>query len=230
VDHSNLGPGNYPFDLVAANNDGVWNDVGTSLTIAVAPAFYQTWWFELMCFAIVAMLLLMVYRMRLHHVERRLRERLEVQHVERERIAREIHDTLLQGVQGLVMRIQAVAFQVPDDQHARRNALRFRLRDDGVGMSEQMLASGRPTHWGLRGMRERADGISAQLHMWSREGEGCEIELTVPAAIAFLARKPAWQGWLAGLHIRSSRQSHGDGLPTSGKRAKSQYPGKIKTP
>jgi signal transduction histidine kinase/ligand-binding sensor domain-containing protein len=300
--YGRLAPGQYRFQVRASNNDGVWNNEGVSLAIVALPAFYQTWWFKLLCLAVAGLLLWLAYRARFLYMERSVRERLEVQHAERERIAREIHDTLLQGVQGLALRIQSVANQIPREQHVRRalegeldrvdmvvtearkrvldlrahptgylqealaqvaevlavgstmdfrfvvegrprvstphvyaemlaiakeaifnaflhsqgtlleveiaylsNALRLRVRDNGVGVSEQVLQTGRPNHWGIDGMRERAGEISAQFHIWSREGEGCEIEITVPANIAFVARERPWQRWLGRISISPSR-------------------------
>lgn len=61
----------------------------------------------------------------------------------------------------------------------------IRVRDDGVGIEESLLANGRPGHWGLGGMQERARTIRAELKIWSRAGAGTEVELVIPAALAF---------------------------------------------
>jgi len=63
---------------------------------------------------------------------------------------------------------------------------RLRIRDDGRGIDPDVLEKGgRSGHWGLQGMRERADRIGAKLNLWSRPGSGSEVELTVPAATAY---------------------------------------------
>jgi signal transduction histidine kinase len=67
--------------------------------------------------------------------------------------------------------------------------MRLRVRDNGIGTDQETLDRGRPGHWGLSGMRERARKLGAQLSLWSRPGAGTEIELAVPAKIAF-APKP----------------------------------------
>jgi signal transduction histidine kinase len=67
---------------------------------------------------------------------------------------------------------------------------RFRLvvRDDGCGIDPQVLREGREGHWGLPGMRERAERIGARLRVWSRAGAGTEVVLSVPNSIAFESR------------------------------------------
>jgi signal transduction histidine kinase len=65
------------------------------------------------------------------------------------------------------------------------SALRIRVRDDGVGIDSAVRSKGQPGHWGLAGMRERAHGIRAELKIWSREAAGTEVELVVPASIAY---------------------------------------------
>lgn len=58
--------------------------------------------------------------------------------------------------------------------------VRIVVRDNGCGMDPEVLRSGRDSHWGLMGMRERANGIGARLRMWSRQGIGTEVEISVP--------------------------------------------------
>jgi signal transduction histidine kinase/streptogramin lyase len=84
--------------------------------------------------------------------------------------------------------------------------LRIAVRDDGRGIDPQLLQSGREGHWGLTGMRERANRIGAHLRVWSRAGGGTEVELSVPGGIAFQAqsRGRPW-GWLARLYPRRAR-------------------------
>jgi signal transduction histidine kinase len=66
------------------------------------------------------------------------------------------------------------------------NQLRLRLRDDGQGIDRKVLKEGgRAGHWGLRGLRERAERIGAQLDFWSESGAGTEVQLAVPAAAAY---------------------------------------------
>ena len=65
--------------------------------------------------------------------------------------------------------------------------LRILVRDDGVGIDSDVLQSGRDGHWGLAGMRERAESIGARLKVWSRANAGTEVELTIPSQVAFVS-------------------------------------------
>jgi signal transduction histidine kinase/ligand-binding sensor domain-containing protein len=293
--YTNLGPGRYTFRVIAANNDGVWNNSGASLLFTIAPAFYQTQWFHELCTAACLALLWMLYRLRIRQVSAQVRGRLQERVVERERIARELHDTLLQSVQGLVLRFrvavtslsnqdpvrsmmehtldradevlaegrdrvkdlrssstsdldlcrelatlgeelskqQATPFGMTIEGSSRdlhpivreeamfiarealtnafRHAsaqrieaevlysnaeLRVRIRDDGGGIdSAVMQQGGRPGHWGLLGMRERAAKIRATITIWSKAGVGTEIALSVPAHIAYRRRRKIYMPW-----------------------------------
>jgi signal transduction histidine kinase len=235
-----------------------------------------------------------LYQFRAAQIRAKVRARLEERLAERERIARDLHDTLLQGVEGLVLRFQAVANRIarrepvgelldsalkradrvleegrdqvlnlregagsvselgralaaageqlarlysaefrasiegaPRDLHpiareellfigreALANAFRhaaagtieaevsygdaaltMRVRDDGRGIDAEVLRIGRPGHWGLAGMRERARNIRAALEVWSRPGAGTEIELSLQAELAYRKGRRATSRW-----------------------------------
>jgi signal transduction histidine kinase len=117
--YTNLAPGRYEFRVIASNNDGGWNRTGAALQFEIAPAFYQTRWFIGLCLIALLGAMWLLYRRRLQVVIERARSRVEVQLIERERIARELHDTLLQGFQGLMLRFQAVVELLPRGERAR---------------------------------------------------------------------------------------------------------------
>ncbi|WP_245156787.1 sensor histidine kinase [Lysobacter arenosi] len=293
--YTNLAPGKYRFRVIAANSDGVWNRNGTSLEFEIRPAFVQTKWFVLLCAFVTILVLWGLYRLRVVQVTARIRSRLEERTQERERIARELHDTLLQGVQGLILRFQAAADRIPHENgskrqleaaldaadkvvvdardrvwdlrghettadlgerveqlvaetpfdppipvrivlegraravdplvaaevakivreallnvsyHARASTaeiaigydarhLAIRMRDDGRGIPEQVMATGRKEgHFGMVGMRERADRIGGSLTISSVDGGGTEVLLTLPARLAFARRKTRNRHWL----------------------------------
>jgi signal transduction histidine kinase len=289
--YSDLRPGKYKFRVIACNNDGVWNEEGATLDFNVAPAWYQTNWFRVACAATLLMSLYLLYQLRLRQLRHQFSIGLEARVNERTRIARELHDTLLQSLHGLMFRFQAARNMLPrrpeqamqdlDSAIARteqaiaesrgaiqdlrsepvaqsdlaelltatgqelasfegpnrdgpvfrlivegqrrrlspiiqeevywiarellRNAFRhasahrieaeiryedrlfrLRVRDDGKGMDSKMLeAGGRAGHWGLPGVRERAQKLGARLDFWSEAGAGTEVQLTVPAAVAY---------------------------------------------
>jgi signal transduction histidine kinase len=79
----------------------------------------------------------------------------------------------------------ALASKIETEVTYDASSLRIRVRDDGVGIAKAVLASGHPGHWGLSGMRERAQAIRAELNIWSRESAGTEVELVIPASIAY---------------------------------------------
>jgi signal transduction histidine kinase/ligand-binding sensor domain-containing protein len=113
VQYTNLKPRNYRFRVRASNNSGVWNEAGDFLDFSIAPAYYQTTWFLLLCVGTFSALLWMLYRYRLHQIAREFNAHLEGRVNERVRVARELHDTLLQGFQGLMLRLQVVDEMLP---------------------------------------------------------------------------------------------------------------------
>jgi len=82
-------------------------------------------------------------------------------------------------------------------------ALVLRVRDNGKGMDQATLDSGRAGHWGIVGMRERARSFGAELKIWSRLGSGTAIELDIPAAVAYAPSVQRWgRRWLDVLRSR----------------------------
>ncbi|MET0230143.1 MAG: two-component regulator propeller domain-containing protein [Rhodanobacteraceae bacterium] len=118
--YTNLGPGDYMFRVIASNENGIWNDEGDALSITIAPAWYETKLFFVV--AIVALLALVwaVHRMRVRTVARALDIRFDERLAERARIARELHDTLMQGVQGLQLSVHVAAQKITTDDESRR--------------------------------------------------------------------------------------------------------------
>ena len=85
---------------------------------------------------------------------------------------------------------------------------RLRIRDNGKGIDPNVLEEGgRTGHWGLRGVRERTDRIGAQLDVWSESGSGTEVQLLVPASIAYESRGDSYRAKLVGKVKRSAQRS-----------------------
>ena len=290
VDYTNVPPGRFRFEVMARNADGHWSGQETTMTFNVEPAYWQTRWFQVVSLAALVLLAWGLYRLRFRQMTARMDLRYHERLAERTRIARELHDTLLQGFQGLLLRFQAVSNLLPRrpeeakqrldgaiDQAAQaitesrdavhelrmsavvnndlpaaisalakelaadqtsgdcsairvqvegtprnlhpilrdevyriaaealRNAcrhsearrieveirydegqLRLRVRDDGKGINPNVLDGDRPLgHWGLHGMRERAKLVNGKLDVWSELDSGTEVELTVPASVAY---------------------------------------------
>jgi signal transduction histidine kinase len=287
--YTNLDTGSYRFRVIACNNDGVWNEAGASLEFFVRPAYYQTRWFRALCIGAFLGLLWGLYQLRVRQLHQKFAIVVEARVEERTRIARELHDTVLQSLHGLLMSFQraanllpgrpveakqrlegaidqaaqaitegreavqglrsstvvtndlAVAIQTLGEElaaqhtstdaplfdvavegtprdlnpilrddvyriagealrnafhhaHARRieveiqydnHHLRLRVRDNGKGVDSKVFTEGRSGHWGLQGMRERAKLLGGQLEVWSELDSGTEIQLSVPASLAY---------------------------------------------
>ncbi|QRN97766.1 hypothetical protein JRI60_01375 [Archangium violaceum] len=167
--YMHLEPGRYRFRVIAANNDGVWNETGATLELILPPAFFQTWWFRALCIASALAGLWMLFLLRLRQVRARMRALLEERHRERERIARELHDTLLQGIQGLILRFQSVAELLPADAPVRV------AMEKALDRAEAVLGEGRDRVKGLRAASESTGELSQAL-----AGVGEDLELNPP--------------------------------------------------
>jgi signal transduction histidine kinase/ligand-binding sensor domain-containing protein len=142
--YTDLPPGDYRFNVIASNNDGVWNEQGASLDLSIAPTFYQTQWFAGLCIALAAATLWLLLWLRGKQIETRMRVRLEERVLERERIARDLHDTFLQSVQGLVLRFHAVLGRLPQESVAGR------MLEQALGRADEVINEGRDRVYNLR--------------------------------------------------------------------------------
>ena len=98
--YTNLPPRNYRFRVIACNNDGVWNEAGAALDFSVAPAWYQTNWFRILCVVSGVFSVWVIYRLRVLQISRAIGARFDERLAERTRMARDLHDTFLQTIQG----------------------------------------------------------------------------------------------------------------------------------
>lgn len=282
--YTNLDPGRYRFHVLAANNDGVWNEDGASIDFSILPAFYQTGLFELLCFAAAAAIAWGLYQLRLRQMQAALNTRFEERLAERTRLAQDLHDELLQNAMGVSLQLEATDSLIEETHAAKRhlsraldlsralmqqgrevlrdlraksrdapditrvlsraieesqqqgepasslivegaprglnplvaedfvqigrqaiaNAFRhaaaknievcliygatelcLEVKDDGRGIDPRIAEAGKPGHFGLIGMRERAERIGGMLSIASRAGEGTKVTVTVPAKRAF---------------------------------------------
>ncbi len=287
AEYTNLGPGTYVFEVLGSNDAGVWARKPARLQFIIPATFVQSVAFKSLCALLACLGLLVLHRIRLMQYEHRTRERQEAEQSERERIARELHDTLLQSVQGLTLRFQAAADQLPtaepaksalsaalkkaddviaeaidrvrdlrygsrelditrilqeavsendcDDKitrftvngqertvnaavvdeisdivrEARTNvnkhahasnvwinlvfdvkALRLSIEDDGIGLPADFVDRMKSSnHFGILGMRERAESIRGTLAVEKRQPSGTKVVLNVPGSVAYPSRR-----------------------------------------
>ncbi len=135
--YTNLAPGRYAFRVMAANEDGVWSAQPATLAFVVPPAFNQTWWFRAMWIPVAILVVWLLMRRRMNQLAERYADRHEATLIERERIARELHDTLLQSVQGLILRFQSGVDRMPHGDPTRAALER------SLDRAEQVMLEGR---------------------------------------------------------------------------------------
>ncbi len=140
--YTNLPPRHYRFRVQAANNDGIWNETGAAIAFYVHPPFYRRPWFILLCIVFLAALGILLYRLRV----RRLRSQFEAVLAERNRMAREIHDTLAQSFVGVSVQLELASQLLAQSQipaaHQQLDRTRSYVRDG--------LAEARRSIWNLR--------------------------------------------------------------------------------
>ena len=283
--YSNIPAGIHALRIRACNRNGIWDRVGTVYSIRQRPHFYETSWFLAVIVVMVLLAAAGAYRWHVLQLSEQLSARFDERLAERTRVARDLHDTFLQTVQGSKLVVDH-ALKEPDDHvrllravrqlegwleraveegrtalnslrtsstgtsdlvgairqaidecrtHTRidttlslkgdakeihpivgeeihriayeaiRNAwvhsgadtlkitlnkghsLTLSVSDNGVGMDSATLERGKEGHFGLRGMRERAERIGATLTIASVQGSGTTLNLMVPGRIAFRA-------------------------------------------
>jgi signal transduction histidine kinase len=173
--YTNLSPGNYRFRVAASNNSGVWNEAGTFLDFSVAPAYYQTIWFRSLCVAAFLAMLWALYQLRLRQVAQQFNMRMEERVNERLRIARELHDTMLQSFQAAVLHFQAVADLIPKRPQEAQQKL-----DSALDLADHAIAEGRDAVQGLRSSTTVTNDIAAAMVTLGKELAGNEALQNCP--------------------------------------------------
>jgi len=162
--YTNLSPRSYRFRVIASNSDGLWNGAEAAVGLRVTPTLWQTWWFRLGLVLCVGLATLAVYRLRVHEVTRLLNARFEERLSERTRIARELHDTLLQSFQGLLLRFQAASNVLPTHPEQAKQRL-----DSAIDQAAQAIAEGRDALQGLRSSTVTTDDLATALSTLGKE-------------------------------------------------------------
>jgi len=143
--YSNLAAGDYRFRVAASDYQGKWADQHTTAHFSIAPTVTQTWWFEALCAVLLLSAGWLAYRWHIGRMTRQMTSRLRERVGERERIARELHDTLLQSVQSLILHVHAAAMRLP-----ARDATRVQL-ETALRQADDVVDEGRGRILELRG-------------------------------------------------------------------------------
>ena len=282
--YTNLSHGSYTFEVEAVNGLVATTVSAASVALVIEPTLWQTWPFQLACVLLALLGAAAIYRLRMQQLLHQANVRFEERLAERARIARDLHDTLLQGFLSASMQLHIATDQVASDspakpllgrilelmrqvieegrtavkglrtneagdrsleasfahmpgilgnahgaayrvvvegtsrtlhaviydevrqigqealvnaeRHAHANTIEVAIhyapafllvtvRDDGCGVDPRFLQQGRPGHWGLPGMRERAERIGAKLQLFSSPSSGTEVKVSVPGRIAY---------------------------------------------
>lgn len=169
--YTGLAPGDYRFRVRAMNEDGVWSESERTIDLHVAPTLVQTIYFKLACILAGLLLLWLGYRLRLRFLTRTLTERLGAQMEERERIARDLHDTVLQTFQGFVMKVTAM---LPESESALGETLRRSLRD-----AKSAIEEGRDKVTSLRNEGRREPSLHEYLRLAGEQDAAPGQEFTL---------------------------------------------------
>jgi len=143
--YTDLPPGKYSFRVIASNSDGVWNDNAAKMDFSVAPAYYQTNWFRALCATVFLALLWAAYQFRVLQLHHEFAMTLEARVSERTRVARDLHDTLLQSAHGLLLRFQTVSQLLPDRPMDAKEKL-----DNAIDQTADFITEARDEVQGLR--------------------------------------------------------------------------------
>ena len=148
--YTNVGPGTYHFRVKACNNSGVWNEEGATLDFVIPPAWYQTNWFRALCVAAFFVLLWALYQLRLRQLARQFNMRLEERVGERTRIARDLHDTLLQSFHGVLLYFQTGINLISEHPAEPRTAEARKTLEKAMQQAKHAIVEGREAIQGLR--------------------------------------------------------------------------------
>lgn len=162
--YADLAPGTYRFRVTASNNDGVWNEAGARLDFSIAPAYYQTTWFRAASIVMVLALFWALYQFHLRQITHDFSLRLDERVNERTRIARDLHDTLLQSFQGVMLRFQSARDLLP--AHPARAA---KALDGALERADQAIVEGRDAIQSLRSSASASDELVQVITMLGEE-------------------------------------------------------------
>jgi signal transduction histidine kinase/ligand-binding sensor domain-containing protein len=163
--YSDLRPGKYRFHVIACNNDGVWNEVGATLDFTIAPAWYQTIWFRVLCAVSGVLAVWGFYRLRVRQIAKAISIRFDERLAERTRIARDLHDTFLQTIQASKM-VADDALGASEDPARVRNAI-----EKLSAWLEQAMREGRAALNSLRTSTTERNNLAEAFRQATENGQ-----------------------------------------------------------
>lgn len=182
------GPGTFHFDVLASTTAGQWSAQPTTLVFHIAPLFWQTVWFRFVCAGAFVLLVAALMLWRLRTLAQRIRLRMDGRLAERVRIARELHDTVLQGFHALLLHMDAATRKLEKDDPARPGLSR------SIELARHLLEEGRDRIVRMRAAplsdARFADELYADLSPLGA-ARGCAVEVVTEGderPIALLAR------------------------------------------
>jgi ligand-binding sensor domain-containing protein/signal transduction histidine kinase len=169
--YTNIPVGAHAFRIRASNSDGVWDRSGISFPVTQKPYFYQTAWFRVAAVTAFLLILTGAYRFRLHQIRAQMNARLDERVLERTRVARDLHDTLLQSFHGVLLRFQAVANLLPAGEPKQQ-------LDDAIDQAAQAITEGRDAVQGLRSSKTVTYDLARAITTLGEELAGSESNLS----------------------------------------------------
>jgi signal transduction histidine kinase/ligand-binding sensor domain-containing protein len=163
--YNDLRPAHYRFRVIACNNDGIWNDIGATLDFSIAPAWFQTMWFLSSCVVGGLALILSFFRLRMLQMQKSLTTRFNERLVERTRIARELHDTFLQTLQGSKLVADDALEKSSDPAHVRRAMVQL------AAWLEQAIEEGRAALNSLRTSTTQTNDLAEAFKRATEESQ-----------------------------------------------------------
>jgi signal transduction histidine kinase len=142
----------------------VWNEQGDTLEFSVDPAYYQTNWFRALCACILLALLWAAYQLRVRQLHHQFEMTLEARVGERTRIARELHDTLLQSAHGVLLRFQTVSELLPERPMEAKERL-----DNAIEQTADFITEARDQVQGLRDSTLQGNDLALAISTLGQE-------------------------------------------------------------
>jgi signal transduction histidine kinase len=164
--YTTLAPGDYVFRVQGSNNHGGWNETGVSVRIRVLAPWWATWWFRTTSILVCVTLLWAAYQLRVRHLHHEFDMTLEARVSERTRIARDLHDTLLQSFHGLLLRFQTVSVLLPERPIEAKEKL-----GSAIEQAAGAITEGRDAVQGLRTSTVESNDLALAISTLGQELE-----------------------------------------------------------